>query len=52
MLVLSRKCNEVVILETAQGPIRVIVTRVERGRVYLGFDLPGTIPVVREELRS
>ena len=47
MLVLSRKTNEVVRIG---DDIRITVTRIEGGKVTLGFDCPKDVAVFRGEL--
>ncbi len=53
MLVLSRKCNESVILggsEACQRIFKVTVLEVIGGRVKLGFDVDADVPVHRFEV--
>jgi carbon storage regulator len=47
MLVLSRKLNEVIIID---GKIRVSVVHVRSNRVRLGIEAPESIGILREEL--
>lgn len=48
MLVLSRKCNEVVCIG---DNIRVIVVDVRGDKVRLGFEAPREVTVHREEVK-
>lgn len=50
MLVLSRKRNEVIVLETSDGPIRVVITKVGEDRVGIGIEAPKAIQILRKEL--
>jgi len=51
MLVLSRTKDESVILQQEGRPdIRVTVCRVRHERIYLGFDAPDDVTIMREEL--
>lgn len=47
MLVLTRKANESVLIGE---DIRVTVVRIRGNKVILGFNAPGNIRVLREEL--
>ncbi len=47
MLVLSRKLNEAIVID---GDIRVTVLGVSGGKVRLGIEAPGSLPVLRAEL--
>lgn len=49
MLVLDRKPNEGFWID---GQIFVKILGVRRGRVKIGIDAPGYVPIVREELLS
>lgn len=53
MLVLSRKCQEVVVVSGADGLsvlLKVTVVGIEKGKVRLGFEAAGNIPVHRLEV--
>jgi len=53
MLVLTRKCLEVVVVGGADGLqplLKVIVLGIEKGKVRLGFEAPEDIPVNRLEV--
>lgn len=51
MLVLSRKLNQDVVLNTSDGPIRVKVTRIsDRGNIRLSFDAPQAVKIHRGEI--
>ena len=51
MLVITRKENEVVVLQLPNGDeIDIMVTKLCSGKVQLGFDLPDDVELVREEL--
>jgi carbon storage regulator len=48
MLVLTRKENERIVI----GPdVEVVIVKVARGKVKLGFNAPSRIPIIRKELR-
>lgn len=48
MLILSRKQGEEIIID---GKIKIVVTRLDSGRVSIGIEAPRDIPVVRGELK-
>lgn len=50
MLVLSRKTNEVVVIDTPLGQMRVKVIEIRGGKVRLGFDGDRRLHIRREEL--
>ncbi len=50
MLVLGRKLNESVFIDTLSGRIEVTVVEIDRNRIKLGFVAPRDVPVFREEL--
>jgi len=53
MLVLTRKCLEVVVVGGADGLqplLKVIVLGIEKGKVRLGFEAPEDVPVNRLEV--
>jgi carbon storage regulator CsrA len=53
MLVLSRKCQEVVVVSGADGfsvMLKVTVLGIEKGKVRLGFEAAEDIPVHRLEV--
>ena len=50
MLALTRKSGEWLDIETQQGLIRVLVVRVNGGKVRLGVDAPGDCRILRGEL--
>jgi carbon storage regulator len=47
MLVLSRKCNESIVID---GKITITIVEVQGNRVRLGIEAPREIPVQRAEL--
>jgi carbon storage regulator len=49
MLVLSRKCGEVIVIS---DNVRVTVLGVQGGRVKLGFAAPSDMPIHREETHA
>ncbi len=52
MLVLTRKVNERIVLDTSDGEVAIVVTQVRPcGRVKLGIDAPRTIVIGRDEVR-
>ena len=53
MLVLTRKCQEAVVVSGADGCkvlLKVTVLGIERGKVRLGFEAPEDVPVHRLEV--
>ncbi len=53
MLVLTRKCQEAVVVSGADGLnvlLKVIVLGIERGKVRLGFEAGQDVPVHRLEV--
>ena len=53
MLVLSRKCQEAVVVGGVDGfhrLLKVTVLEIIGGRVQLGFEVDSTVPVHREEV--
>jgi len=48
MLVLTRKTNETVILTVGDITIEVVVTRIDSGRVQLGFIAPQSVNILRD----
>jgi len=53
MLVLTRKCNEVVVVGGANGIerlVKITVLGIENGKVRLGFEAAADIPVHRQEV--
>lgn len=50
MLVLTRQINETVLLLTSDGPIEVMLTKVDRGRARIGFIAPDSVKIYRKEL--
>lgn len=49
MLVLSRKLNESIIVN---GNIRITVVGIRGNHVRVGIEAPGSVPIIREELRE
>lgn len=49
MLVLSRRVGEEIVIG---DNVRIVVVKIERGRVKLGVEAPGSVPVDREEIRQ
>ena len=50
MLMLSRKINESLIIEGADGPIEIVVTELSSGQVRFGIKAPKTYKIFRKEL--
>lgn len=50
MLVLTRRHDESLIFETAQGPIEVVLLKVRPNSCRLGINAPATVKVIRKEL--
>jgi len=53
MLVLTRKCQETVVVGASSGIeslLKVTVLEIRRGRVKLGFEVDSSIPVHRLEV--
>jgi carbon storage regulator len=49
MLVLSRKLNESIIID---GDIRITIVGIRGNHVRVGIEAPGSVPIIREELRD
>lgn len=49
MLVLTRRVNEEILIG---DEIRIIVTSINNGRVRLGIEAPGTVTVLRREVKE
>ena len=52
MLILTRRCEQAIIIETSDGPIVVRVLGIERGRVLVGVQADKKVRILREELIS
>jgi len=52
MLVLSRKANQTIVIETEKGPIQIVVNAIEGGRVKLGIEADKSIQIMRGEVRD
>jgi carbon storage regulator CsrA len=52
MLVLSRKPNETVILDTHPTPTKVTVVEIRGDNVRLGFDAPPEIAITRPDAKT
>ena len=50
MLVLSRKTNQTIVIQTEKGPIQIVVRAVEGGRVKLGIEADKSIQIMRGEV--
>lgn len=50
MLVLSRRRDEKIIVQTSDGPIVFTVCQVKGGAVRVGIDAPKKCKIMREEL--
>ena len=50
MLVLTRTRGESIVIQTTDGPIEVVVTRVLDSRVKIGINAPDTVKILRTEL--
>ena len=50
MLVLTRTRGESIVIQTTDGPIEVVVTRVLDGRVKIGINAPDNVKILRTEL--
>lgn len=49
MLVLKRNQNEVIVIDTSDGEIRLMITEAD-GPVEVGIDAPKACTILREEL--
>ena len=49
MLVLTRRPNEALILETTDGQIRVVFD-IKDGQIKVAIDAPDNVDIIREEL--
>ncbi|HCC01428.1 MAG TPA: carbon storage regulator [Ruminococcaceae bacterium] len=50
MLILSRKSNESLLIESANGTIEIVVTEITPGQVRLGIQAPKSCRILRKEL--
>ena len=50
MLVLTRTRGESIVIQTTDGPVEVVVTRVLDGRVKIGVNAPDNVKILRTEL--
>lgn len=51
MLVISRKKGESAIIGITPGvEIKIVVVEIERGKIRLGFEMPRSFPLLRQEL--
>lgn len=50
MLVLSRKTNQTIVIQTEKGPVEIVVTRIDGGRVKLGIEADKSIQIQRGEV--
>ena len=50
MLVLTRTRGESIVIQTTDGPIEVVVTRVFDSRVKIGIDAPDHVRILRTEI--
>ena len=49
MLILSRKVNESILVG---DDIKIVVTKIDGGRVWLGIEAPQTAVILRKEIRD
>jgi len=49
MLVLGRTINEFIIIESSDGPIKVLVVQLRRGSCRLGIDAPDNCSIHRSK---
>ncbi|MDH5180867.1 MAG: carbon storage regulator [Gammaproteobacteria bacterium] len=49
MLTIERKEEETIILETSDGPITILVSKAQHGRVKLSIDAPKEVKISRGE---
>ena len=52
MLVLTRRENDSIILETSDGPIEVMLTAIDGAQVRIGIKAPKSVGIVRGELKK
>ena len=50
MLVLLREVGQEIVIETSDGPIKLIVSDVRSERVKLAFDAPESVRIYRREV--
>lgn len=50
MLILGRKVNDRIVLETDDGTVQVMVTKIRSGQVFVGIDAPASVSIRRGEL--
>lgn len=49
MLVLTRRPQEALILETSDGPVRIVLD-IKDGQIKVAIDAPDAVTIIREEL--
>lgn len=50
MLILTRKVDEQIVMQTADGEILITVVEIDRGKVRIGINAPARVPVDRKEV--
>ena len=50
MLILSRREGESLILETADGPVEIVLLEYKGGQTRVGVEAPTSVKVLRREL--
>lgn len=50
MLILTRKYDQSIVIDTPEGPITIMLVGVERDRAKIGIDAPRCYTILRAEL--
>jgi len=50
MLVLSRKCNEKIILKVGEEEIEIVIVRIDPSKIRIGIEASDAVTIVRSEL--
>ncbi len=50
MLVLSRKVQEEITVETSDGLVRIVLIQIDRNKVRIGVEAPEGVPINRREV--
>ena len=52
MLVLSRKCDEKILLKTKEQEIELTIVRIDNNKVRLGIEADNQVKIIRQELET
>ncbi len=50
MLVLTRKRNQGIVIQTSDGPIMIMILDIQRERTKVGIEAPKSCVILRDEL--